>query len=166
MREAGAEGDAAVVAARGEAQDPLLLAAHRDAADETAQPEDGIPLEDLIPRIGPALFELGSAYISSTDLVVRFVEQSSEKAKGVHLSANEWRVFARINGKQTLAEIAQKTGLGEFDVCRIVYGFLTAGLVELQKRPRPASANERPSQEPPKVKKSLVSRIINRIRNM
>lgn len=104
--------------------------------------------------------------IPSTDLVVRFVEQSGEKAKSVNLSANEWRVFARINGKQTLAEIAQKTNLGEFEVCRIVYGFLTAGLVDLQKRPRPVAANERASQEPAKVKKSLVSRIINRIRNM
>lgn len=104
--------------------------------------------------------------ISSTDLVVRFVEQSGEKAKGVNLSAQEWRVFARINGKQTLSEIAQKTNLGEFEVCRIVYGFLTAGLVELQKRPRPVAAGERATQEPPKVKKSLVSRIINRIRGM
>ena len=104
--------------------------------------------------------------ISSTDLVVRFIEQPGEKAKGVNLSTEEWRVFARINGRNTLAEIAEKTGLSEFDVCRIVYGFLTAGLVEVQKKQRPAPVNERPGQEPPKVKKSLVSRIINRIRGM
>lgn len=104
--------------------------------------------------------------IPSTDMVVRFIEQPGEKAKGVNLSTEEWRVFARINGKHTMAEIAEKTGLGEFDVCRIVYGFLTAGLVEVQKKPRPVVAGERPSQETPKVKKSLVSRIISRIRGM
>jgi hypothetical protein len=105
--------------------------------------------------------------IPSTDMIVRFVEQPGEKAKGVNLSADEWRVFARINGKHTLAEIAQKTGLSEFDVCRIVYGFLTAGLVEVMRKPRPvAQASDRPVQEAPKVKKSLVSRIINRIRGM
>lgn len=105
--------------------------------------------------------------IASTDMVVRFIEQPGEKAKGVNLSTEEWRVFARINGKHTLAEIAQKAALSDFDVCRIVYGFLTAGLVEIKKKPRPVPvAGERPSQEPPKVKKSLVSRIITRIRGM
>lgn len=105
--------------------------------------------------------------IPSTDMIVRFIEQPGEKAKGVNLSTEEWRVFARINGKHSLAEIAEKTGLSEFDVCRIVYGFLTAGLVEVQKKPRPvAVAGDRAMQEPPKVKKSLVSRIINRIRGM
>lgn len=105
--------------------------------------------------------------IPSTEMIVKFVEQPGEKAKGVNLSPDEWRVFARINGKHTLAEIAQKTNLSEFDVCRIVYGFLTAGLVEVQKKPRPMPvAGDRPPQEAPKVKKSLVSRIINRIRGM
>lgn len=103
--------------------------------------------------------------IPSTDLVVKFVEQPGEKAKGVNLSAEEWRVFARINGQHTLAEIAQKTNLSEFDVCRIVYGFLTAGLVEVIRKPRPLPG-DRPAQEVPRVKRSLVSRIINRIRGM
>jgi hypothetical protein len=106
--------------------------------------------------------------IPSNDMVVKFVEQPGEKAKGVNLAPEEWRVFARINGKDMLTEIAQKTSLSEFDVCRIVYGFLTAGLVEVIKKPKPMPlmATGRPMSEPPKVKKSLVSRIINRIRGM
>lgn len=103
--------------------------------------------------------------IPSTDMLVTFVEQPGERAKGVQLSPEEWRVFARINGKHTLAEIAQKTSLSEFDVCRIVYGFLTAGLVEVMKKPRPQPPGYRP-QDVPKVKKNLVARIINRIRGM
>jgi hypothetical protein len=101
-------------------------------------------------------------------MVVKFVEQPGEKAKGVNLAPEEWRVFARINGRDTLAEIAQKTGLSEFDVCRIVYGFLTAGLVDVIKKSRPVPLNAagRPLAEAPKVKKGLVSRIINRIRGM
>lgn len=104
--------------------------------------------------------------IPSTDMLVSFVDQPGEKAKGVQLSPDEWRVFARINGKHTLAEIAQKTNLSEFDVCRIVYGFLTAGLVEVKRKPRPQAPNDRPIQDVPKVKKNLVARIINRIRGM
>ncbi len=105
--------------------------------------------------------------IASTDMIVRFVDQPGEKAKGVKLAPEEWRVFARINGKDTLAEIAQKTNLGDFDVCRIVYGFLTAGLVDVLKKPKPVPFGAKSSAtELPRVKKSLVTRIINRIRTM
>jgi hypothetical protein len=101
--------------------------------------------------------------IPSTDMIARFVDQPGEKAKGVKLSGEEWRVFARINGKDTLAQIAQNTNLSEFDVCRVVYGFVTAGLVEVVKRARPAAVA---GGDQPRLKRSLVSRIINRVRSM
>lgn len=129
-----------------------------------------LPVEHLIMEGVRRIDEWGRIRdrIPSTDMVVKFVEQPGEKAKGVNLAPEEWRVFARINGKDTLAEISQKTNLSEFDVCRIVYGFLTAGLVEVMKKPKPmpVMSTGRPMAEPPKVKKSLVSRIINRIRGM
>ncbi|GAB4424267.1 MAG: DUF4388 domain-containing protein [Chloroflexi bacterium OHK40] len=105
--------------------------------------------------------------IPSTDMVVRFLDQPGERAKGVKLAAEEWRVFARINGRDTLAEIARKTNLSEFDVCRIVYGFLTAGLVEVMRQPRPLPVKGGATvADPPRVKRSLVNRIINRIKGM
>jgi hypothetical protein len=129
-----------------------------------------LPVEHLIMEGVRRIDEWGRIRdrIPSTDMVVKFVEQPGEKAKGVNLAPEEWRVFARINGKDTLAEISQKTNLSDFDVCRIVYGFLTAGLVEVMKKPKPmpVMSTGRPMAEPPKVKKSLVSRIINRIRGM
>ena len=129
-----------------------------------------LPVEHLIMEGVRRIDEWGQIKerIPSTDMVVRFVEQPGEKAKGVQLAAEEWRVFARINGKDTLAEIAKKTGLSDFDVCRIVYGFLTAGLVDVLKKPKPMPVlpSGRPIAEPPKVKKGLVSRIITRIRGM
>ena len=106
--------------------------------------------------------------ISSMGLVVRFVDQPAEKTRSINLAPEEWRVFARINGKDTLEDIARKTNMSHFDVSRIVYGFLTAGLVEMQKKQRPVPTDPmgRPLQEAPRVKKGLVSRIINRIRSM
>lgn len=101
--------------------------------------------------------------IPSTDMIPRFIEQSGGKAKGVKLSSEEWRVFARINGRDPLTAIAQHTSLSEFDVCRVVYGFVTAGLVEVIKKPRPVSGT--PTDQP-RLKRGLVSRIINRIRSM
>lgn len=131
-----------------------------------------LPVENLIMEGVRRIDEWGRIKdrIPSTDMIVKFLEQPGERAKGVKLAPEEWRVFARINGKDTLADIAQKTKLSEFDVCRIVYGFVTAGLVDVVRKPRPMPlpANARGTQpvEMTRIRKSLVSRIINRIRSM
>ncbi len=78
--------------------------------------------------------------IPTLDVIVRFAEQPSDRAKGVNLTPDEWRVFARINGLDSIARIAQLTGLSEFEVCRIVYGFIQAGLVETGRASAPAVA--------------------------
>jgi len=124
-----------------------------------------VPVEHLIMEGVRRIDEWGRIKdrIPNTDMIVRFVDQPGEKAKGVKLAPEEWRVFARINGKDTLAMIAKKTNLSEFDVCRVVYGFATAGLVEVIKKP---SAMPPRGPEQPKVKRSLVSRIISRIESM
>lgn len=140
----------------------------RPAPDAPVMPTP-ISVENLIMEGVRRIDEWGRIKdrIPSTDMIVRFVDQPGEKAKGVKLAPEEWRVFARINGKDTLAEIAQKTSLSDFDVCRIVYGFLTAGLVDVLKKPKPAPLGAKSSAtELPRVKKSLVTRIINRIRTM
>jgi hypothetical protein len=122
-----------------------------------------VPVEHLIMEGVRRIDEWGRIKdrIPNTDMIVRFVDQPGEKAKGVKLSPEEWRVFARINGKDSLATIAQKTNLSDFDVCRVVYGFATAGLVEVIKK-QPAGKG----REAPRVKRSLVSRIISRIESM
>ncbi|NWJ44726.1 MAG: DUF4388 domain-containing protein [Chloroflexi bacterium] len=79
--------------------------------------------------------------IPNLDVVVRFSDQPHEKAKGVNLTPDEWRVFARINGLHSIRQIAQLTHLSEFDVARILYGFLSAGLVIISKQPPQAALN-------------------------
>ncbi|NWJ96188.1 MAG: DUF4388 domain-containing protein [Chloroflexi bacterium] len=80
--------------------------------------------------------------IPNLDVVVRFADQPHEKAKGVNLTPDEWRVFARINGIHSIRQIAQQTALGDFEAARIIYGFLSAGLVVLTK-PMPPSSDSR-----------------------
>ncbi len=110
-------------------------------------------------------------HIANTDMLPRFVDQPHEKAKSINLTPDEWRVFARINGKDSIKEIISRTGLSEFDVSRIIYGFIAAGLVEVT-RPRPANAPAPTTRAGAAAvaagipKRSLVSRIINRIRGM
>jgi hypothetical protein len=71
--------------------------------------------------------------IPSLDVIVRFSDKPHEKAKGVNLTPDEWRVFARINGASSVRQISLQTGLGDFETARIIYGFLSAGLVILTK---------------------------------
>lgn len=71
--------------------------------------------------------------IPSLDVIVRFSDKPHEKAKGVNLAPEEWRVFARINGASSVRQISLQTGLGDFETARIIYGFLSAGLVILTK---------------------------------
>lgn len=105
-------------------------------------------------------------HIPNTDMIPRFVDQPHEKAKNINLTPDEWRVFARINGRDSIKEIISRTNLSEFDVSRIIYGFITAGLVEVT-RPRPIVASTpRAATGTGGPKRSLVSRIINRIRGM
>lgn len=139
----------------------------RPAADAPTMPVP-VSVENLIMEGVRRIDEWGRIKdrIPSTDMIVKFIDQPGEKAKGVKLAPEEWRIFARINGKDSLSEIAQKTGLSEFDVCRIVYGFLTAGLVDVMKKPRPMAGSRGAGADLPRVKKSLVNRIINRIRGM
>lgn len=78
--------------------------------------------------------------IPNLDVIVRFSDQPHEKAKGVNLTQDEWRIFARINGVSTIRDIAKQTNLGEFEAARIIYGFLSAGLIVLMK-PAPGRPN-------------------------
>ncbi|NJP05646.1 MAG: DUF4388 domain-containing protein [Chloroflexaceae bacterium] len=124
-----------------------------------------VPVEHLIMEGVRRIDEWGRIKdrIPSTDMIPRFVDQPGERAKGVKLSPEEWRIFARINGKDSLATIARTTSLSEFDVCRVVYGFLTAGLVEVVRKPKAQTPRD---GGPSRLKRSLVSRIINRVRSM
>ena len=97
--------------------------------------------------------------IPSLDVIVRFSDQPYERAKSVNLTQDEWRIFARINGSATIKQIAQQTALGDFEVARIVYGFLAAGLVILIK---PAPGNVKSSVTSP-IRIENEAKKINRV---
>lgn len=67
--------------------------------------------------------------VPSTNLVLRLVPNPAAGARDVNLAADEWRVLTMINGKNTISQISQRTGLGEFRTCEIVAELLKHGLV-------------------------------------
>jgi hypothetical protein len=117
--------------------------------------------------------------IPDLDISLKFTERPDARLRNISLTVEEWRVISVINPRNTIRQIAQANNLNEFEIRRIVYGLLQAGIVmPVQKRAepainpvvrqkearqrRPAAANEPSTEE----KKSIVTRLIQRIRRL
>lgn len=112
------------------------------------------------------------------DIPLRFTDRPDAKLRNINLTVEEWRVVSFINPRNSIRQIARANNLSDFQIRRIVYGLLQAGLVEFVTQPRQAtSAVRRPrtttsqpertvEQQSPAVKRSVVHRLIERIRNL
>lgn len=109
------------------------------------------------------------------DIALRFTDRPDARLHNVNLTVEEWRVVSFINPRNTIQQIARANNLSDFEIRRIVYGMLQAGLVEFIEMPRPAkkqtehsSRRQRQSamDQSPTVKRSVVERIIDRIRSI
>jgi hypothetical protein len=63
-------------------------------------------------------------------LVFRLVPNPSSAGGEISLEADEWRVLTMVNGKNTVAQIAARSGLGELRTGEIVSRLLHSGLIE------------------------------------
>lgn len=111
--------------------------------------------------------------IPSLDMALRFADRPGTNIRKVNLSVEEWRVVSYINPKNTMRQIARATKMSDLQIRRTAYALLQAGLVEIVRpegAPRPAP---KPTGLPvstiagsKKERKSLVNRIISRIRSL
>lgn len=72
-----------------------------------------------------------SKRIPSTRLVPVFTNQSSSTS--ISFTPNEWAVICKIDERRTIEELASVLGLSAFEVCKLLYGLVTANLVELKE---------------------------------
>lgn len=108
--------------------------------------------------------------LPNLDFALCFPESPAEKfAKvKVQLSVEEWRVVSFINGKNTIRQIAKACNMTEMGIRQIVYGLLSAGLVELVKPAAPEAAKpRRPSQATNNMpQRPVINKLIDRIRSL
>lgn len=114
--------------------------------------------------------------IPNLDMALRFTDRPDARLRSIQLTVDEWRVISFINPRNTIRQIAQYNNMSDFQIRRIVYGLLQAGLVELvppegmEVKPAPgapsAPAVVPPAQRRPAVKRSIVQRLIDRIREL
>jgi len=110
--------------------------------------------------------------IPSLDMALKFSERPGVNLRNLNLSVDEWKVISFINPKNTIHQIAKATNKNDMEIRKIVFGFLQAGLVELTRPegtsvvPPPVQPRITPSQVDKTEQKSLVFRIISRIRSL
>jgi hypothetical protein len=106
-----------------------------------------------------------------SSVALRFTDNPDARLRNVNLSVEEWRVISFINPRNTIKQIAQANNMDDFQIRKIVYGMLQAGLVELTRpeglaAPAAAASGRRGIERPPAVKRNVVERLINRIKRI
>ena len=123
--------------------------------------------------------------LPSLDVTLKFAERPNVQLRNINLSVEEWRVVSFINPRNTVRQVAQYNNMSEFQIRKIVYGLLQAGLVELIRPERmvvsappgvpappevptpPGVPTQAPvSTRPPAVKRNVILRLIDRIRKL
>jgi hypothetical protein len=69
-------------------------------------------------------------HVPSLTMVPRLVPNPASTGSEINLEADEWRVLTMVNGKNTVAQISQRSGLGEIRTCEIIARLLSSGLIE------------------------------------
>lgn len=119
--------------------------------------------------------------LPSLDVALKFAEKPNTPLRDVNLTVEEWRVISFVNPRNTIRQIAQYNNMSEFQIRKIVYGLLQAGLVEIIRPPRQvteatvsegrgAAVEEKGrvdvTARRPDVKRGLIHKLIDRIREL
>lgn len=142
-----------------------------------------IDLESVIMEGSRRLkeWEILQEELPDLDISLRFTDRPDARLRNINLTVEEWRVVSFVNPRNTIRQIARANNLSDFEIRRIVYGMLQAGLVEIVQQPKapppapPAAPTRQPvaqeasreiEQQSPSVKRSIVVRLIDRIRGL
>ena len=135
-----------------------------------------IDLESVIMEGSRRLkeWEILQDELPDLDATLRFTDRPDARLRNINLTVEEWRVVSFVNPRNSIRQIAKANNLSDFEIRRIVYGMLQAGLVEFVSRPKPAPEKteasmrrQKSTPEPsPAVKRSVVVRLIDRIRGL
>lgn len=71
--------------------------------------------------------------IPSLDLIPELQSLGDRK---VSFNTQEWHVLSKINGVNSINDIAKTTGLTSIDVAKLIYGLVASGLVNLGEEPK------------------------------
>ncbi len=76
-------------------------------------------------------WQILSKRIPSTRLVPVFTHQATTTS--VSLTPQEWALICKIDERRSIEEIAIGLDMSPFEVCKLLYGLITSGLVALNE---------------------------------
>lgn len=107
------------------------------------------------------------------DLTTIALKITDKPLKDIKLTQDDWRVISHIHPRNSVMKIAQANNMDEFQVRKIVYGMLQAGLVEIirpegmaERRLPTARGGRAVLDRSPAVKRGVVERLIGRIKRI
>ncbi|MBN1219555.1 MAG: DUF4388 domain-containing protein [Anaerolineae bacterium] len=108
------------------------------------------------------------------DLSMVALKITDKPLRDVKLTQDDWRVISHIHPRNTVKQIAQNNNMDEFQIRKIVYGMLQAGLVETirpegmepKERIPLTRAGRRAASQSPAEKRSVVTKLIDRIKRI
>lgn len=127
--------------------------------DEVSPQEIGlsVSVENLLMESSRRLeeWEVIQRKIPSLDVVVRMSPTPPEDAMEINIKPEEWTLLVLADGVRTVRDIAAATERSEFEACKIIYGLVTAGLLDVSSGSL-GVANEEPSRMTPREMDDLV----------
>jgi hypothetical protein len=112
-----------------------------------------VDLEEIVAEGNQHSYELERLYqaVPDLDVELRLVDQQEAHARGIKLSAEEWRVVPLIGQPgNTIRQIAQYYNLDDIEIRRVVDGLLQSGLVEFAPADRPTIQKDKPPSTKPR----------------
>ncbi len=108
------------------------------------------------------------------DVPLKFADRPDVNIRNINLSVEQWKVISFINARNTIRQIASFLKIDEFRIRQIVYGLQTAGLVDVLPAAVPVGAlatsvvapTPLPPPAPPPVGRSVLLRVIDRLRKI
>ncbi len=108
--------------------------------------------------------------LPNLDFALKFPERPGASLRNINLNVEEWRVVSFINPTNSIRQIAKANNMNDTQIRQVVYGLLQAGLVELVRPPRVAqpqgTSSRRRRAQTPQIKKTVVNKLISRIKSL
>ncbi len=109
------------------------------------------------------------------DLSTIALKITDKPLRDVKLTQDDWRVISHIHPRNSVKQIAQNNHMDEYQIRKIVYGMLQAGLVQLippegmeQRKPQAprGRVGRKAASQSPAEKRSVVTKLIERIKRI
>jgi hypothetical protein len=132
-------------------------------------------LDNVILEGSRLIKEAGRLQDELPDLSTIALKITDKPLRDVKLTQDDWRVISHIHPRNSVKQIAQNNNMDEFQIRKIVYGMMQAGIVDIirpegmepRKPKAPVTrAGRLVANQTPAEKRSVVTKLIDRIKRI